>query len=82
MTTAAPDEVRATLVAVAEERGDSLAALSKMLGRNAAYLQQFVTRGSPRRLDEDDRLTLARHFNVDERRLGAREPWSPGDVDQ
>jgi phage repressor protein C with HTH and peptisase S24 domain len=41
-----------------------------MIGRNAAYLQQFVKRGSPRRLDERDRRALAAFFGVDERQLG------------
>ena len=45
---------RAALAVLATTRGDSLAALSAMLGRNAAYLQQYVKRGSPRRLAEDD----------------------------
>ncbi|KQM36057.1 MULTISPECIES: hypothetical protein [unclassified Sphingomonas] len=75
-----PDEVRATLVALAEDRGDSLSSLSRLIGRNAAYLHQFVTRGTPARLDEADRLVLAKHFRVDERRLGAREPWTPAEA--
>ena len=61
---------QAALLALASARGDSLAALSAMLGRNAAYLQQFVTRGSPRRLAERDRRLLADYFGVDETRLG------------
>ena len=73
MTTATPAEVRATLVDLAADRGDSLSALSRLIGRNVAYLQQFVYRGTPERLDEADRLVLAQHFQVDERRLGARE---------
>jgi len=36
----------------AEERGLSLASLSARIGRNPAYLQQYVARGSPRRLPE------------------------------
>lgn len=71
------DEVRAALVALAEDRGDSLSSLSRLIGRNVAYLHQFVNRGTPERLDEADRLVLAQHFQVDERRLGAREPWTP-----
>ncbi len=55
---------RAALEALIAERGESYAALSRMLGRNAAYLQQFVKRGSPRRLDERDRTLLARYFGV------------------
>ncbi|MEO5867236.1 MAG: hypothetical protein ABIS14_12755 [Sphingomonas sp.] len=58
-------------------RGESLAALSRLIGRNAAYLHQFITRRSPTRLGEDERLKLAQHFGIDERRLGAREPWRP-----
>jgi hypothetical protein len=67
------------LKALAAARGDSLAALSAMLGRNAAYLQQFVTRGSPRRLAPDDRRRLADYFGVDEAELGAdpgRRPFT------
>jgi hypothetical protein len=70
-------EIVATLVATADERGVSLAALSLMLDRNVTYLQQFVTKGSPKRLAEDDRRTLAMFFGIDERRLGALDPWTP-----
>lgn len=71
------DSPRLRLAMLAADRGASLAGLSRMIGRNAAYLQQYVERGSPRRLGEDDRLALAQHFLVDERELGARDPWSP-----
>lgn len=70
-------DVRSRLRLLTDERGDSLASLSRLIGRNAAYLQQFVARGTPDKLDEDDRLMLARHFNIDERELGARDPWTP-----
>ncbi|GEN99899.1 hypothetical protein NSE01_17320 [Novosphingobium sediminis] len=65
------DPARSRLVALAAERGVSLAALSGLLGRNAAYLQQFVRKGSPRKLEENDRRTLAEFFGVDEAELGA-----------
>ena len=68
---------RGRLTALAAARGDSLAALSAMLGRNAAYLQQFVARGSPRRLADDDRRRLADYFGVDEVELGAAPGWRP-----
>jgi len=61
---------RAALAALADERGVSLSALSRMLGRNVAYLQQYVRRGSPKRLEDDDRRRLAGFFGVDEARLG------------
>jgi hypothetical protein len=74
---ATPEEVRGRLEQLALIHDRSLAELSRMLGRNVAYLQQFVRRGTPVRLDEDDRLRLAQLFKVDERELGAREPWTP-----
>lgn len=71
------DKVRETVQRLADERGESLAGLSAMLGRNTAYLQQFVGRGSPKVLPEEARLALAMHWRIDERLLGAREPWRP-----
>lgn len=61
---------RQVLVSEARRRGESLAALSAMLGRNTAYLGQYVGRGSPRVLDARDRKLLALHLGVDETRLG------------
>ncbi|WP_100260889.1 S24 family peptidase [Qipengyuania seohaensis] len=62
---------RARLVELAESNRTSLSALSSMLGRNPSYLQQFVRKGSPRRLEEQDRRRLAEFFGVDEVELGA-----------
>jgi hypothetical protein len=67
---------RARLVDLARARGVSLSALSAMIGRNAAYLQQFVRKGSPRKLEENDRRTLAQFFGVCEAELGG--PETPG----
>ena len=64
------DPARARLVALAAARRVSLAALSGLLDRNASYLQQFVRKGSPRKLEENDRRTLAQFFGVDEAELG------------
>jgi phage repressor protein C with HTH and peptisase S24 domain len=61
------------------ERGENYGALSRLLGRNPAYIQQYVKRGSPRKLDEDDRRTLARYFGVDERELGGPDSPSPAE---
>ena len=73
-----PDSpVRRRLKSLAQERERSLADLSRTIGRNANYLQQFVTKGSPRRLPELERRHLAIVLNVDERLLGAVEPWTP-----
>ncbi|HEU4959943.1 MAG TPA: S24 family peptidase [Sphingomonas sp.] len=66
-----PTDPRATLATLVARTGASYAALSRLIGRNAAYLQQFVARGSPRRLDERDRRLLAAYFGVAETDLGA-----------
>lgn len=72
---AVPPDPRLRLVALAEGQGVSLARLSALLGRNPAYLQQFVRKGSPRKLEENDRRTLAQFFGVAEAELGgASEP--------
>jgi hypothetical protein len=62
---------RAALERLVREHGAHYHALSRLIGRNDAYLQQYVKRGTPRRLAEEDRRTLARFFGVDERVLGA-----------
>ena len=59
-----------TLEGLAAARGVSLSELSRLIGRNVAYLQQFVRRGTPRRLDERDRAMLAQFFGVEEALLG------------
>lgn len=61
---------RTRLVALAAQRGVSLAALSALIGRNTTYLQQFVRKGSPRKLEENDRRILAEFFAVPEIELG------------
>jgi hypothetical protein len=52
------------------ERGEDFAGLSRMLGRNPAYIQQFVRRGVPKRLKEEERRKLARYFSISESLLG------------
>ena len=74
------DDPRSALVDAAARRGESLAALSRLIGRNAAYLQQFVTRGSPRVLAERDRGILAAYLAIDEALLGAPMPGSVAPV--
>lgn len=62
---------RAALDALIREKGEDYASLSRMIGRNPAYLQQYIKRGTPRRLAEEDRHVLARYFRVPETLLGA-----------
>lgn len=67
---------RQKLSELVRERGPSLAALSRMIGRNPSYLQQFVSKGSPRKLEEADRRRLAQFFGVAESELGGPEESS------
>jgi len=67
---------RERLAELARERATSLARLSQMLGRNGSYLQQYISKGSPRKLEEEDRRRLAEFFGVSEAELGAPEEKS------
>lgn len=66
------NNIRQTLEALIRQHGEDYASLSKLLGRNSAYIQQFIHRGVPRKLHEDDRRLLAEYFRVDEQILGGR----------
>lgn len=66
-----PEGPRKRLLELSQERGASLKSLSEMLERNPSYLQQFITKGSPKKLEEQDRRALARFFGVSEDGLGA-----------
>lgn len=61
---------RVVLERLVRERADDYANLSRLLGRNPAYIQQFMRRGIPRELNEGDRRKLARYFGVEEHVLG------------
>ncbi len=61
---------RLVLERLCAERGEDFAGLSRMLGRNAAYIQQYIRRGTPKRLKEEERRKLARYFSVSETILG------------
>jgi phage repressor protein C with HTH and peptisase S24 domain len=61
---------RVILERLCAERGEDFAGLSRMLGRNPAYIQQFVRRGVPKRLGEEERRKLARYFSISETLLG------------
>lgn len=70
-------DARSVLERLCAERGEDFAGLSRMLGRNAAYVQQFVRRGVPKRLKEEERRKLARYFAISEALLGG-PPEEPG----
>jgi phage repressor protein C with HTH and peptisase S24 domain len=74
------DQPRAALERLIKERGEDYAALSRLIGRNPAYIQQFIKRGSPKRLSEGDRSVLARYFGVGEELLGGTDRTAGADA--
>lgn len=64
------DDPRAALDRLLTERGIDYVRLSETIGRNPAYIQQYIKRGSPRRLAEQDRARIAAYLGVPEAMLG------------
>ena len=64
------ENVREELDRLIRQRHVGYSAVSRLLNRNPAYIQQFIKRGSPRKLDDEDRRILAQFFGVDEQVLG------------
>ena len=65
------EDARTALDRIIRERGEDYTALSRLIGKNPAYIQQFIKRGTPRTLGERDRATLAAYLQIDEQLLGA-----------
>ena len=61
---------RAALDRLLTDKGIDYARLSQVIGRNPAYIQQYIKRGSPRRLAEQDRARIAAYLGVSEALLG------------
>ena len=59
-------DVRAILGQLIAEAGIGYSDISRLIGRNAAYIQQFIWRGTPRKLDGDDRRITAAYFGFSE----------------
>ena len=72
------EDPRFALARLIRDNNDDYVGLSRLLGRNAAYVQQYIKRGSPKRLPEQERSVLARYFGVDERVLGAPDANKSG----
>lgn len=68
------DDPRAALDRLLQEKGIDYAQLSARIGRNPAYIQQYIKRGSPRRLAEEDRARIAAYLGVPESMLGGPAP--------
>lgn len=65
----AMEEVRKKIARLIRDKGYNLARASLAIGKNIAYLQQFVKNGSPRRLGEVERKRLATLLQVNEQEL-------------
>lgn len=63
------DEVRKKIGRLIVEKGLNYAQVSLAIGKNVAYIQQFIKNGSPRRLGEVERHKLAQILRVDEQEL-------------
>lgn len=63
------DKVRALIEAIIKDRDLDMAALSRAIGRNHAYIQQYLKRGVPQDLPEKVRGRLAAELKVRERDL-------------
>lgn len=66
-------EIRDRLQQLIRDNGETYASVSRLVGRNNAYIQQFMKRGSPARLDQADVVRLAAFFDVPVRELGGKE---------
>ncbi len=63
------EEIRKKIARLINERGLNYAQVSLAIGKNIAYIQQFIKNGSPRRLGEIERHKLAQILKVDEQEL-------------
>ena len=59
------------------QRGLTYSEISRLIGKNPAYIQQFIKRGTPRRLDEQDRHKIASHLGIPENLLSDRPAPEP-----
>ncbi len=66
------DKQRKKILKLVESRGISLKAVSEAIGKNHAYLHQYIYRGSPKALPERERYTLAKFLDIAETEI--REP--------
>lgn len=71
------DKVRRRIREAIEARGLTLSDVSKKLGRNHAYMQQFLERGIPATLKEIDRHKLSQLLDIPQAALGGPKNLEP-----
>ena len=59
---------------IRQSRNDDYTSVSQLIGKNHAYIQQFINRGVPSGLKEKDRKVIAKHFGVQEWEIGGPLP--------
>lgn len=64
------DEVRDRIRKAIEDKGLNYSEVSKAIGRNHAYIQQFLERGIPAKLKEADRYKLSKYLDIPQAALG------------
>jgi len=64
-------DARQALDAVIRKSGETYASISRLLGRNPTYVQQYIKRGIPRRLDDTDLRRIARRLEIPPADIGA-----------
>lgn len=72
------DPVRKRIRQLIGDKNLDLKSLSLALGKNHAYLQQYLERGIPKELNERSRMLLAEQLGVDEAELGGPQGPRPG----
>lgn len=64
------DEIRKKIKDAMERSGIGTRRLSRILGRNQAYISQYLNKGSPQRLDHDDALRVAYELGLNPVEIG------------
>ena len=72
------DPVRKRIRQLIGDNSLDMKGLSLALGKNHAYLQQYLERGIPKELNERSRMLLAEQLGVDEAELGGPQGPRPG----
>lgn len=73
------DAIRKNILDAAADKGIDLKEISLRLGKNHAYMHQFIHKGTPKRLHADDRSMVSQILGIKETELGAPpETATPG----
>lgn len=65
------DNVRKLILETAKDRNIDLKEISLRLGKNHAYMHQYIHKGTPKRLHADDRAMVSQMLSIPETELGA-----------